>query len=216
VTCYAYNTEKVDGAYVEKAGLDVLIDPRFKGKIAGDINWASRIWIAAQQSGQDPNAIKDMDKIIELLRKSKEVVLKYYSSGAEQMSLLANDEAWIADVWAGRVKILQRQGKPLKTIVPPNARTYVGNMYVLKGSPMEAAHELLNFMLEPDAAIAVSKALAYPTVLDPTRFKLPEEITSLAGFDPTGTLGDVKLEDAAYWTKNALDWQKQFQRVVTR
>ena len=81
---------------------------------------------------------------------------------------------------------------------------------------MDAAHELLNFMLEPDAAIAVSKALAYPTVLDPTRFKLPEEITSLAGFDPTGTLASVKLEDANYWTKNALDWQKQFQRVVTR
>jgi extracellular solute-binding protein/TfdA family taurine catabolism dioxygenase TauD len=154
----------------------------FKGKIAGDINWASRIWIAAQQSGQDPNAIADMDKIFDRLRKSKEVVLKYYSSGAEQMSLLANEEVWIADVWAGRVAILQRQGQPLRTIVPPGARTYVGNMYVLKGSPMDAAQELVNFMLEPDAAIAVSKALAYPTVLDPTRFKLPEEITSLAGF----------------------------------
>jgi spermidine/putrescine transport system substrate-binding protein len=216
VSCYAYNTEKVDSGYADQAGIDLLIDPKFKGKIAGDLNWASRIWIAAQQSGQDPNAIKDMDKIIEFLRRSKEVVLKYYSSGAEQMSLLANDEAWIADVWAGRVAILKRQGKPLKTIVPPNARTYVGNMYVLKGSPMDAAHELLNFMLEPDAAIAVSKALAYPTVLDPTRFKLPEEITSLAGFDPTGTLANVKLEDAAYWTQHALDWQKQFQRVVTR
>jgi spermidine/putrescine transport system substrate-binding protein len=216
VSCYAYNTQKVDGEYAGKAGIDLLIDPKFKGKIAGDFNWANRIWIAAQQSGQDPNAIKDMDKIAEMLRRSKEVVLKYYSSGAEQMSLLANEEAWIADVWAGRVAILQRQGKPLKTVVPPNARTYVGNMYVLKGSPMDPAHELLNFMLEPEAAIAVSKALAYPTVLDPTRFKLPDEITSLAGFDPTGTLGKVTLEDATYWTKHALDWQKMFQRVATR
>lgn len=216
VSCYAYNTKRVEADYVDKAGIDLLIDPKFKGKIGGDINWASRIWIAAQQSGQDPNDIKDMEKILDRLRRSKEVVLKYYSSGAEQMSLLANEEVWIADVWAGRVAILQRQGQPLKTIVPPNARTYVGNMYVLKGSPMDAAHELLNFMLEPDAAIAVSKALAYPTVLDPTRFKLPEEITSLAGFDPKGTLGEVKLENADYWTKHALDWQKQFQRVITR
>jgi spermidine/putrescine transport system substrate-binding protein len=216
VSCYAYNTKRVEGAYADKAGLDLLIDPKFKGKIGGDINWASRIWIAAQQSGQDPNAIADMDKIFDRLRKSKEVVLKYYSSGAEQMSLLANEEAWIADVWAGRVAILQRQGQALRTIVPPGARTYVGNMYALKGSPMDAAQELLNFMLEPDAAIAVSKALAYPTVLDPTRFKLPEEITSLAGFDPTGTFSNVKLEDAVYWNKNALDWQKQFQRVITR
>lgn len=216
VSCYAYNTKRLEDAYDDKAGLDLLIDPKFKGKIAGDINWASRIWIAAQQSGQDPNAIGDMDKIFDRLRKSKEVVLKYYSSGAEQMSLLANEEVWIADVWAGRVAILLRQGQPLRTIVPPGARTYVGNMYVLKGSPMDAAQELVNFMLEPDAAIAVSKALAYPTVLDPTRFKLPEEITSLAGFDPTGTFSNVKLEDAVYWNKNALDWQKQFQRVITR
>jgi len=42
-----------------------------------------------------------------------------------------------------------------------------------------------------------------------------EEITSLAGFDPTGTLAEVKLENADYWTRNALDWQKQFQRVIT-
>jgi spermidine/putrescine transport system substrate-binding protein len=110
------------------------------------------------------------------VRQSKDVVLKYYSSGAEQMSLLANEEVWLGDVWSGRVAVLQRQGHPLKTVVPPGARTYVGTMYVLKGSPMDAAHQLLNAMLEPEAAIAVSKAMAYPTVLDPTKFKLPDEI----------------------------------------
>ena len=55
VSCYAYNTQQVDAAYVDKAGIDLLIDTKFKGKIGGDYNWASRIWIAAQQSGQDPN-----------------------------------------------------------------------------------------------------------------------------------------------------------------
>ena len=89
-------------------------------------------------------------------------------------------------------------------------------MYVLKGSPMDAAHQLLNAMLEPEAALAVSKAMAYPTVLDPTKFKLPDEITSLAGFDPTGTFASVTFEDPVYWTSHALEWQKQFQRIVTR
>src|SRR5262245_16029314 len=45
VSCYAYNTQKVDGEYAGKAGIDLLIDPKFKGKIAGDFNWANRIWI---------------------------------------------------------------------------------------------------------------------------------------------------------------------------
>ena len=58
--------------------------------------------------------------------------------------------------------------------------------------------------------------MAYPTVLDPTRFKLPDEITSLAGFDPTGRFTTVTFEDPIYWAKNALDWQRQFQRIITR
>ncbi|HXJ79833.1 MAG TPA: extracellular solute-binding protein [Candidatus Methylomirabilis sp.] len=216
VSVWAYNTKRVDGGSVEKAGVNALIDPKFKGKIGGDMNWANRIWYAALQAGQNPNDIHDMNAVWDRVRQSREVVLKYYTSGAEQMSLLANEEVWIADVWSGRVAVLQRQGHPLKTVVPPGARTYVGTMYVLKGSPMDAAQALLNAMLEPEAAIAVSKAMAYPTVLDPGKFKLPEEITSLAGFDPTGTFNSVTFEDPVYWTAHALDWQRQFQRIVTR
>lgn len=216
VSVWGYNTSRVDGASVERAGVNALIDTRYKGKIGGDMNWAQRIWYAALQSNQNPNDIRDMNAVWDKVRQSKDVVLKYYSSGAEQMSLLANEEIWLGDVWAGRVAILQKQGHPLKVVVAPGARSYVGPMYVLKGAPMDAAHALLNAMLEPEAAIAVSKAMAYPTVLDPTRFKLPDEITSLAGFDPTGKFTTVTFEDPIYWAKNALEWQRQFQRIVTR
>jgi len=216
VSVWGYNTKRVDGASVERAGVNALIDPKYKGKIGGDTNWAQRIWWAALQSNQNPNDIRDMNAVWDKVRQSKDVVLKYYSSGAEQMSLLANEEIWLGDVWSGRVAILQKQGHPLKVVVAPGARTYVGPMYVLKGAPMDAAHALLNAMLEPEAAIAVSKAMAYPTVLDPTRFKLPDEITSLAGFDPTGKFTTVTFEDPIYWAKNALDWQRQFQRIITR
>jgi spermidine/putrescine transport system substrate-binding protein len=216
VSVYGYNTKRVDPAYVERVGINVLIDPKFKDKITGDLNWANRIWIAAQQSGQNPNNIADMNAVWDRVRRSKSVVLKYYTSGAEQMNLLASEEAWLGDVWAGRVAVLQREGHPFKTVVPPGARTYVGPLYVIKGSPMDAAHALLNAMLEPEAAIAVAKAMAYPPVLDPTRFKLPEEVTSLPGFDPTGTLANVTFQEPTYWTSHALEWQKQFQRIVTR
>ena len=123
VSVWAYNTKRVDGASVERAGVNALIDPKFKGKIAGDMNWANRIWFAALQAGQNPNDIKDMNAVWDKVRQSKDVVLKYYSSGAEQMSLLANEEVWLGDVSSGRVAVLQRQGHPLKTVVPPGART---------------------------------------------------------------------------------------------
>ena len=35
-------------------------------------------------------------------------------------------------------------------------------------------------------------------------------------FDPTGKFATVTFEDPVYWTKNALEWQRQFQRIVTR
>jgi spermidine/putrescine transport system substrate-binding protein len=216
VAVYSYNTKHIPKGSVDENSHDALIDPKFKGKVVGDQNWATRIWIAAQQSGQDPNNIKDMKPIWDNIRKSKELVLKYYSSGAEQMNLFANEEAWIGDTWAGRAAVLKRQGKPLETVAPPGSRFYIGNMYVLKGSPMDEAHELLNFMLEPHAAIAVSQAMAYPTVIDPTRFKLPEDITSLAGFDPAGKFEKVVFQDPVYWNQNALEWQKQFQRTISR
>ena len=180
------------------------------------MNWASRIWLAAQQSNQDPNGIKDMNAVWDKIKQSKELVLKYYSSGAEQMNLFANEEAWIGDTWAGRAALLKKQGTPIETVAPPGSRFYIGNMYVIKGSPMDEAHELLNFMLAPEAAIAVSQAMAYPTVIDPTRFKLPDDITSLAGFDPTGKFDKVVFQDPIYWTKNQLEWQRQFQRLISR
>ncbi|MEA2780974.1 MAG: spermidine/putrescine transport system substrate-binding protein, partial [Rhodospirillaceae bacterium] len=58
--------------------------------------------------------------------------------------------------------------------------------------------------------------MAYPTVLDPTRFKLPQSITSLPGFDPTGQLANIRFQDPAYWIKNEHDWIKRYQRIVSR
>ncbi len=216
VTVFAYNTKHIKADYIDKAGVGALVDPQWKGKLAGEDSFSARIWFAALQTGQNPNDIKDMNVVWEKIRQSKDLVLKYWKSGAEQMSLFANEEIWISDAWSGRVAVLERQGHPVKSVVPKGARSYVGNMYVIKGSPSDAAHELLNALLEPEASIAVSKAMAYPTVIDPTKFKIPDEISSLPGFDPTGKFAGLTLEDPNYWTKNAQDWQRQYQRVVTR
>jgi spermidine/putrescine transport system substrate-binding protein len=216
VTIFAYNSKHIDKTYVDQAGINALIDPKYQGKIIGEDNWQERIWDAALQSNQDPNNIQDMDAVWDKIKASRDVVLKYYSSGAEQMQLFANDEAWLGDAWSGRVAVLQRQNFPIVSVVPKGSRGYIGNMFVLKGSPMDEAHLLLNMMLEPDVAIAVSDAMAYPTVLDPTKFTIPESITSLPGYDPTGKLENIVFQTPDYWVKNEKEWIEKYQRIVSR
>ena len=58
----------------------------------------------------------------------------------------------------------------------------------MKGTDMDAAEKLLNFMLEPKAAIAVAVGQKYPPSLDPTKVAMPEEVKKLPAFDPTGKL----------------------------
>jgi spermidine/putrescine-binding protein len=58
------------------------------------------MWYASLQTGQDPNNATDMDAIWEAVRAHRDLLLKYWSSGAELMSLLAEEEIYVTE--AGR------------------------------------------------------------------------------------------------------------------
>jgi spermidine/putrescine transport system substrate-binding protein len=87
-------------------------------------------------------------------------------------------------------------------------------MYVIKGSDMSIAQKLLNFMLEPDAAIAVAKGQNYPSSLDPSKVPMPDEIKNLPAFDPTGTLKGYLFADPVYWNSKQLDWSEKWDRIM--
>ncbi|NIR44161.1 MAG: spermidine/putrescine ABC transporter substrate-binding protein, partial [Gemmatimonadetes bacterium] len=57
---------------------------------------------------------------------------------------------------------------------------------------------LLNFMLEPEVAIAVAEGQNYPPALDPTKVDLGDEVPNLPAFDPSGTLSALNFFDPAY------------------
>ena len=84
---------------------------------------------------------------------------------------------------------------------------------VLKGSPLEACEELLNFMLEPEVAIAVAEGQNYPPSLDPTMVDLGDKIPTLPAFDPSGKLEHLTFANPAYWNGNEAEWSKKFGRV---
>jgi len=212
-TGIAYNRKHVSDDEAKAQGADLLVNPDFKGKIGGWGEWKTRIWYAALQTGQDPNNIQDMDAVWEKLREHRALLLKYWNSGAELMSLLAEEEIYVTEAWSGRVKALQEQGHDIGYLDPPGGLAWQECLFVIKGSPMEACEELLNFMLEPAVSIAVAEGQNYPPALDPTKVELTEKVRNLPAFDPTGTLESLNFFDPAYWNSNEQEWSKTFGRV---
>ncbi|WP_417454022.1 ABC transporter substrate-binding protein [Kiloniella sp.] len=212
-TGIAYNRKHISDDEMKEKGAKILLDERLKGKIGGWSDWRTRIWYASLQTGQDPNNATDMDAIWEAIRTHRDLLLKYWGSGAELMSLLAEEEIYVTEAWSGRVFALQEQGHDIGYMDPPNGFGWQECLFVLKGSPMEESEQLLNFMLSKEASVAVAEGQNYPPALDPAKVDLGKKIPTLPAFDPTGTLSGLTFANSDYWNSNQQAWSKQFGRI---
>jgi len=210
----AYNTRYLSEADVHSAGCQILLEPRLKGKIGALNDMQTRVWYAALQTRQNPNAIADMDEIWAKTRESRSVVLKYWDSGAELMNLLGKEEIFITDAYSGRVAALQKQGFPIGYYNPPGTLAWIDDIFVLKGSPMAECEALLNFMLEPAVSIAVAEGEMYAPSLDPVRVPMPDSIKQLPTFDATGTLQGLELAAPTYWLQNYERWERRWHHIM--
>ncbi|MBM3573943.1 MAG: extracellular solute-binding protein, partial [Alphaproteobacteria bacterium] len=211
-----YNRDKISKAEVDAKGFNILLDEKYKGQMTGEDYWIRRIWYAAVQSKQDPNNIKNMDLIWEKIRESKRLVLKYFASGAEQMQLFSSGSVILGDAWFVRIYNLRKQGVPVEGW--PQKGTYVtfASLMPLKGTPMDAYYEMVDILLRPEVAFALSIEAGNSPLLDPTKFQVPAEAAGIPGFDPTGKLEGYATLDPKYWSSNADNWQRQYQRVMAR
>lgn len=212
-TGLAYNRKYISDEEMHEKGANILIDAAHKGKIGGWSDWRTRVWYGALQTGQDPNGATDMEAIWDAVRQHRDLALKYWASGAELMSLLAEEEIHVTEAWSGRVFALQEQGHDIGYYDPPQGFGWQECLFVIKGSPMEACEELLNFMLDPVTSIAVAEGQNYPPALDPTKVDLGAKIPTLPAFDPTGTLSGLTFADPGYWNGNEAEWSETFSRV---
>lgn len=212
-TGLAYNTERISREEMEEKGARILLESAYQDKIGGFSDWRTRMWYAALQTGQDPNNIEDLEAAWDAIRQHRDLALKYWNSGAELMSLLAEGEIWVTEGWSGRIAALQEEGHPIGYYDPPGSFAWQECLMVLKGSPLPEVEELLNYMLEPEVAIAVSEGQNYPPSLDPQKVDLGDKIPNMPAFDPTGTLENLTFADPAYWNGNQQEWSAEFSRV---
>ncbi len=212
-TGIAYNRKYISDEEVQEKGARILIDPAYQDRIGGWTDWRTRIWYGALQTDQHPNDITDMDAAWDAVRQHRDLALKYWASGAELMSLLAEEEIYVTEGWSGRIFALQEQGHDIGYYDPPNGFGWQECLFVIKGSPMAECEQLLNFMLEPETSIAVAEGQNYPPALDPNKVDLGAKIPTLPAFDPTGTLSGLVFADPAYWNGNEQEWSETFSRV---
>lgn len=212
-TGIAYNTKVISEAEAKEKGAMLLVDPKYKGKIGAYGDMVTRVWYASLQSGQDPNAAKDIDAVWAKVREARDMTKKYWSSGAELMDLMAKEEIVVTEAWSGRIAALQQQGSPVGYFDPPGSYAWMENMLILKGSPMAECEELVNFMLDPATAIAVAEGQNYPPSLDPKKVKLTDKIAKLPAFDPTGEMKSLTFADPDYWSANSDAWTKEWNRI---
>ncbi len=213
-TGIAYNKNKISKEKAEKLGASLLWDKDLKDKLGtwgGDFR--TNMWYAALHTGQSPNSISNLNDVWDALKEQRKLVKKYWASGSELMSLLANEEIYATVAWSGRVAALQEQGHPIGYLSPNNTYSWMEYMYVIKGTDLEVAQKLLNFMLEPDCAIAVAKGQNYPPSLDPTKISMPDEIKQLPAFDPTGKLDGYLFADPEYWNSHQVEWGEKWSRI---
>lgn len=213
-TGIAYNTKHISKEEAEKRGVSLLWDKELKGKLGSwEGDFRTNMWYAALHTGQSPNNMTDLKAIWETLREQRGLMKKYWASGAELMSLLANEEIYATVAWSGRVAALQQEGHPIGYLSPKGTYSWMEYLFVLKGTDMPVAEQLLNFMLEPAASIAVAEGQNYPPSLDPTKVKLTEKIKQMPAFDPTGKLDGYLFADPGYWNSHQLEWTEKWDRI---
>lgn len=115
--------------------------------------------------------------------------------GDEIKLLMVNEEAAVALVWSGDAADIMSENDALDYVVPvEGSNLWFDNMVIPKtANNIAAAHQFINFMLEPEIAAQNTEYVSYSTPNQSALAYLPEEMTQDVRFYPSPELTE-KLE----------------------
>ncbi|HHW38590.1 MAG TPA: ABC transporter substrate-binding protein [Bacillales bacterium] len=115
--------------------------------------------------------------------------------GDEIKMLLANEEAAIGLVWSGDAADIMSNNENLDYVVPvEGSNLWFDNMVIPKTAKnIEAAHQFINFMLDPEVAAQNTEYVSYSTPNTEALKYMPEEMVTDERFYPSPELTE-KLE----------------------
>lgn len=148
-TGIAYNTdmikEKIDT-------VQVLWDPKYKGKIAFRDDFNDAVMTAALALGQNPNQPSDLEAIKKKLIEQKSLNRTYWKTGDEFSKLFAGKQVAVGLMWSGQSAMMKKNGEPIEYVIPKEgAIGWVDYWAIVKGSKnADLALKFIDFMISKD------------------------------------------------------------------
>jgi len=150
-----YRTDIVD-LNGEEESWGILWDERYAGKIGILANEGDTWWCAAIYAGIPFDEIdkeENIEKVADLLRKQRPLVLQYYDDVTTMEQALASGELVAAITWNETPTRLKKQGVPVKFASPKEgALTWVcGAVLNVDAQNYDKAHDVINSLISPES-----------------------------------------------------------------
>lgn len=206
-----FNSKHVNKQDVEAKGWDILLDPKYRGRVAiPKFGWMGEMWMNAVNLSRG-GSYSDLDISVELAGKAiKDNEGLVMSSNDQGMKMFTSGEIVVAPFWTGRAYQLVDKGVPLDVVFTKGWSFYGFGFTVLNGAKnADLAHKFLNHSLSPDVQLAVARRFSYlPTLAD---IEVPDDL-------PRVKVSKSDLDNASnvdysqvikYSDKNLERWNKE-------
>ena len=159
-SCMVIDTSKVTRPVTKWAD---LWDPEFKGKVVLLDDEREVLGMVLSVLGYDKNST-DQAQLDEAKAKFAELMpnVKLFDSDSPKTALLAG-EVSIGQTWNGEAAIAHGENPNISYVFPDEGCTiWYDNLAIPKGAPhKDAAMELINYILSPEASILITKEFPY-------------------------------------------------------
>jgi len=207
-----YDTEVVDE---EVTSWDAMWDPRYEGKIVMYDEVRDTMAAALKRLGyslntKDPSELEDAKRT---LIEQKPLLRGYFASTETRELVLSGDVA-LGHVDVGDAFLAIAENDRLRYVIPEEGTNlWMDNMAIPKGAPHpDAAHEFMNYILEPEVGAELSNYTLYGTPNEAAMPLLDKEVRDNPGIYPPQEVLD-RLEVSEDLGETTREYQRIFTEV---
>jgi spermidine/putrescine transport system substrate-binding protein len=165
------NTSKYTKS-LDDVGWEVLFDTALKERVSSKNNIESVLLILDFYGIPRENLIADtqgtLDKIRPKALALKNNVLKFYTTNAEIVDLLKNEEVWVSFIWDGGGRKLSQFDAKFKYVLPKTGGLGWTDTFMIpkKATNIAGANLFINFMLRPVIAAMLTEQSGFTTTVE--------------------------------------------------
>jgi spermidine/putrescine transport system substrate-binding protein len=148
LTSFAFNTNAFDEA---PTSIEVFWDEGRKGKVSIRDDALEAVQFAAIATGQDINAITDMDAVQAKLAELMPQIETFWGSENDWNQFMAAGDLDVATFWSGSASRSMEKGLPVTFVVPKEgAIGWLDGLSIPSASTkQDAAHAFIDWMIDP-------------------------------------------------------------------